>query len=215
MSTARTEMEWTLLDRIMRGTGLATTDDAANALEATLVALGEAFATAPVTLPTLASSAAGASPAPRDQEELFARVARHAHLRPGFAREHASVVCRVLGESMSADERRAFARALPPALLTLFAAPEDVDGDRVPPHGVASTEPHHTLASGRPGSRHSLAESAPPGAHRHSVAREENPHADTKLSSASGSTQERLDESLATSHPPSPGAQRSIAERRG
>jgi hypothetical protein len=39
------------------------------------------------------------------------------------------------------------------------------------------------------------------GAHAHSVARSENPHADTKLSSSPGLTQERLGDSLAEARP--------------
>jgi hypothetical protein len=50
---------------------------------------------------------------------------------------------------------------------------------------------HHTLADGRPGSRHPLSEARPERAQTDSVVRADNPHGDTKLSSATGLTQER------------------------
>jgi hypothetical protein len=56
----------------------------------------------------------------------------------------------------------------------------------------------HTLAEGRPGSRRPLAEARPPAGQADSVARTDNPHGDTKLSSARGLTQEREKESIAT-----------------
>jgi hypothetical protein len=46
-----------------------------------------------------------------------------------------------------------------------------------------------------------MSESAPHSAQSHSVVCEANPHGETKISSARGMTQERLDESLATAHP--------------
>jgi hypothetical protein len=57
-----------------------------------------------------------------------------------------------------------------------------------------------TLAEGRPGSRHPLSEARSDRSQSESVVATENPHADTKLSSAHGLTQEREGESLATGH---------------
>ncbi|MFO0652230.1 MAG: hypothetical protein U0326_38785 [Polyangiales bacterium] len=49
-----------------------------------------------------------------------------------------------------------------------------------------------------------MSESAPPAAQTHSVVREENPHGDSKVSSAAGLTQEQLHASLATGREPKP-----------
>ena len=83
--------------------------------------------------------------------------------------------------------------------MELFRSPPS--SEPPPEHPVAKKERHHTLATGKPGAEHPLNESRPHAAQAHSVVREKNPHADTELSSASGMTQERLDESLATVQP--------------
>jgi hypothetical protein len=58
------------------------------------------------------------------------------------------------------------------------------------------------LAEGRPGARNSLASGDPALlAHRHSVARSDDPHGDSKLSSARGLTQERDEDTLASGRP--------------
>jgi hypothetical protein len=80
-----------------------------------------------------------------------------------------------------------------------------------PPHAQAvHASPLSTLAHGRPGSLHPIAEAAPASGHAHSIARNDDPHGDTKLSSSTGLTQERLRESLATGRPPGP--ERSVSE---
>lgn len=60
----------------------------------------------------------------------------------------------------------------------------------------------HTLADGKPGSRHPLSEANPSHGQSHSVAESANPHADTKLSSSKGTTQEREKEDLAEGKSP-------------
>jgi hypothetical protein len=61
--------------------------------------------------------------------------------------------------------------------------------------------PRRTLSEGKPGSRHPLSEARLDRAQSNSVARADEPHADTKLSSARGLTQERLHETLAVGRP--------------
>jgi hypothetical protein len=58
-----------------------------------------------------------------------------------------------------------------------------------------------TLATGRPGSQHPVSEAHPETAQERSVVNAENPHAETKLSSSRGTTQERRAETLATGAP--------------
>jgi hypothetical protein len=110
-------------------------------------------------------------------------------------KEHVDVVLRALGEILDADVRARLRRALPEALARQLEVPEHGEP---PPYGPPRSAPPHTLASGRPGSRHPLSEGAPSRGHEHSVARNSDPHAETKLSSAHGLTQERFGESLAT-----------------
>jgi uncharacterized protein (DUF2267 family) len=134
-------------------------------------------------------------------EDFYARVAAREGTQDGFAREHAQSVCRALAEHLDEDARRRLAARLPDAVATLLALPE-------PPSGAAPTVhnpevPRHaqTLAEGKPGSRHPLSEAAPQRAQEGSVVRSNNPHGDTKLSSSSGTTQERLAETLARARP--------------
>ena len=54
-----------------------------------------------------------------------------------------------------------------------------------------------TLATGRAGSAHPLCDASAPAGQTHSVACNPSPHADTKLSTSSGLTQDRLRETLA------------------
>ena len=73
------------------------------------------------------------------------------------------------------------ARRLPTEWVALLeSAPRAPEVDE--PHGTRPGH-GHTLATGRPGSRHPLSESGPRPAQTDSVATE-NPHGDSKLSSA-------------------------------
>jgi len=134
-----------------------------------------------------------------ERDELVVRVAEREGVPRGFALEHTEVVCATLAGALSEATMARLERALTPSLLTLFTRralsatpPERAIGG----HG-------HTLADGRPGSRRPLSEAVPSTAHSESVASTANPHADTKLSTARGLTQERESESLATGRPTS------------
>ncbi len=137
-----------------------------------------------------------------DPDELFERVARREATSLGFAREHALVVCQLVAESLRPEVIVRLGKHLGPAWAGLLAprAPS-----RPPPGRTARSEPRSrprdSLAEARPGSRRPLAEGRPEGAHTESVARSDDPHGDTKLSSARGLTQERDRESLAEGHP--------------
>lgn len=143
-----------------------------------------------------------------DASEFYERVRRAEETPPAAAREHVNVVLESLGAAIDDELRTRLIRALPKPI-----------GDQLVPaqfgEPAAYAEPVHapridTLAQGRPGSRHPLAEAAPPSGQTHSVARNEDPHAETKLSSAQGLTQERLGDSLAAGRPPGP--ERPVAE---
>jgi len=153
-----------------------------------------------------------ASPPPA-LAELYDVVQRRERVERGFAAEHAEVVCRALAKLVSAETLTLLRRDLPAEVFDLFR--EDAPPRELPPHGQRAPREEvvvrTTLAAGRPGTRHPISESKPDRAHTHSVARSENPHADTKLSSARGTTQERFDETLADG---APGPHRPIATTR-
>lgn len=155
-----------------------------------LGALGPSFATVVQAAPYRG---------PMEGEALFERVQRREHVHGGFAREHAEVVLVELGEMLPAETRAHLARELPPSVAMLLTRPEY----GAPPAHERPVPPElaHTLAAGKPGSAHPIATDVPPGAQAHSVVREDNPHGDTKVSSARGLTQEREGETLATGHP--------------
>ncbi|MDF2694226.1 MAG: hypothetical protein K0S65_2609, partial [Labilithrix sp.] len=142
------------------------------------------------------------------REQLYEHTRRRLDVSPALARERVQLVCKVIGERLSADLVARLDKDLP-AEVALLLHPRERDTLDVPEHAVARA-PGHTLASGAAGSKHPLSE-AHPAAHTHSVVREENPHAETKLSSTRGATQERLEESLATGKP---GPERTIGTTR-
>ena len=137
-------------------------------------------------------------------ETLSSFEAEPLRLDVGRDRELVESLLRVLGASLSPEARLRMEKHLPRDLagsLSPRETPEAPPPSRPPPESV---RPRATLATGRPGSTHPISEGRPDVAHRHSVARADDPHADTKLSSARGTTQERLHESLAEGEPPHP-----------
>ncbi len=193
------EQSW--VERVARQGALAPAD-AARALAATLGALGEHLTEdernrVAHALPVRIGEMLGLPRAGADPATFFERVALHEGTTAGFAREHAQTVGRVLAEDLPAEVVAHLLRSLPPPLHALLERSAEAPP---PEHPLAASERHHTLASGRAGSRHPLSESAPPGAQTHSVG-EANPHGATKLSSAQGITQERERESMATDVP--------------
>lgn len=132
-------------------------------------------------------------------EDMYELVRRSENVAAGAAREHAQIVLGAIGERLDPALRLRLVGRLPADLARLLEA-RDIGAppDHVPPSFLP---PLHTLASGRPGSRHPISEARPERAQSHSVVKEDNPHGETKLSSSRGTTQERLGDSLATGHP--------------
>ena len=134
-----------------------------------------------------------------DRAELFSRVALRENVALGFAIEHTEVVCELIAEALpdgALDVLRAEVGAELAALFVRRASPRL---PHPPPHRhpLAVDAPDMSLSGGRPASFQPLSEARPEDGQTHSVARESNPHADSKLSSSPGLTQERLGESLA------------------
>ncbi len=142
----------------------------------------------------------------------IARIAHRAGVPVGFAREHAQVVCQVLSEAVGVEGRQHLRVHLPRAMADLFTprATSSPPPTHIHPHHVEPGE-GRTLASGRPGSTNPLS-GATSAAHRDSIARSDDPHADTKLSSAHGLSAEQHNETLAGGRP---GSKRSLSDARG
>jgi hypothetical protein len=141
----------------------------------------------------------GAEIASSDLESMIRAIADAEQVGTGIAREHLQVVGRALMQMLSARGRALLTRAVPdlaPLLEPVAAAEANLARHELPEVGL------HDLAEGHEGGRHPLASSNPAQlAHRHSIARSDDPHADTKLSSTSGLAQEREGTSLATGRP--------------
>ena len=149
-------------------------------------------------------------PAPLDATLIAAAAGRalpseELLVAPGIsssrAHEQVACVCRTLAATLSEDALARLRRAVPDSISRLLVAPS-------PAHRVPRGTPRQTLAEGRLGSRRPISEAAPERAQSGSVAAA-NPHAEVKLSSNRGTTQERLHETLAEAGP-----ERSIARRR-
>lgn len=114
----------------------------------------------------------------------------------GQARELIASVCRVLVEELSSEAVDALRVGVPAALATLLVEPVTDE----PPPRPAPDWRRDTLAEGRPGSRRPLSDASGRDAQRGSVA-DDNPHAATKLSSATGEGQGHRGETLAEGRP--------------
>jgi uncharacterized protein (DUF2267 family) len=127
--------------------------------------------------------------------EFIDRVAAREGVDPGFAREHTQSVCRALAEVLDDDEWTHLVARLHDQLAALFVLPvaSAVRGSEAPRQ---PSRRRRTLSEGRPGSRKPLSEAAPAHGQPDSLALSDNPHADTKLSSTTGTTQEREHETL-------------------
>ena len=123
----------------------------------------------------------------------------HVALPPGRALELFETVCRAIDDALEAEARAHFRRNLPDDLIATF------ERARAAPRQA----PHHPneLAGGRPGSTEPIAEADP--AQDDSVARDADPHHETKLSESSGMTQERKHRTLADGEP---GSTRSVSK---
>lgn len=141
-------------------------------------------------------------------EQFYRQMGRRAGLRRSAAREQAQVVCRALGELLSASTVARLQRCIP-KLAPAFLRPDPGQPASGPHHLREEPGPDHTLAGGRSGSDRPLCDSRPANAsrlpvdspargHTHSVAVSDDPHGASKLSGAHGLSQEREQRSLAT-----------------
>lgn len=198
-------MTWhDFIDAVSQRTGLEDRHLAEKAALATVAVLGERLPridvepVAEALPPRLADALrAGDHQGEFDREVFFDRVAHLEGVPVGRAMEHATVVCQVIADGVDAEGHQHLVQHLPAELASLFdydqARPYHPPGAGHVPHRVRD------LAHGDAGSRNPLATGRPP-AHEHSVARESNPHGDSKLSSGATS-QERHRETLSRGEP--------------
>lgn len=130
-------------------------------------------------------------------EELYQRVANRLGIRAGVAVEHTVSVLRTVAEVAGDDLVERLREDLPPDIDALLVVPEAA----APPPPIHRRPDGTTLAEGHGGSSRPLFAAKADRAHTHSVARNDNPHGDTKLSSARGLSQEREGDTLAEGKP--------------
>lgn len=196
-----------LVDEVVRQTGLGPAQ-ALRAVRQVLGALDEVLvgdeltalrSSLPAGLQGAVAPRSGRPPS--SAEGLFDRVQRRARVRRPVAIERTEAICRLLGATLPHDVMARWSRDLPAPVAALFLPVDPVDPATIgkaprPPDPPARPAPR-TLATGRPGSEHPVSEARPERAHRESLVRSDEPHADTKLSTSRGPTQERLHETLA------------------
>lgn len=184
----------TFVEHVASHAGISS-DRAATVVQQVLTGLG---AYLPPPARQLLAEELPASLAPAIRDGGIALPLEERVLAPGMSAGHAreliASVCRVLAEQLSPRALDAVREGVPARVADLLVSPAD-EQPRLP------HEPRRapTLANGRPGSSRPLSEARPARGHSESVAAP-NPHGSTKLSSTTGTTQERLHESLAEGH---------------
>jgi uncharacterized protein (DUF2267 family) len=178
--------ESSLVSRVRERAGFAGHAEALRAIRAVVMAVGERLhdderEALGRTLPESLAPALGrvAYAGDFDRDAFFSRVARHEAVAMCFGVEHAEVVCQALGALLPEEELIRLRRQLGASIGALFDAPEEI-----PTIARTTSTAGSTLSSGRPGSRHPISESRADRAQSNSVVRTENPHGDTKVSSA-------------------------------
>jgi uncharacterized protein (DUF2267 family) len=184
-----------IVARVKEALGMLSDDDTARAIDAVLEGMGrlltpdEAGVIAQHLPSGYASVLSNASERAQTEEtvgDVVSLVASREGLPASAAYETVKVTCEVLASYLPEDVVDKLHQDLPPEVASLLVHPH---GEWCVPEPVPEAVPPQprrrrtTLASGRPGSSRPVSEARPERAHRHSVARNPNPHGDTKLSS--------------------------------
>jgi uncharacterized protein (DUF2267 family) len=154
-----------ILDEVMWRAGLFDRNAAGTALDATLESLGERL-TAPDAVrlaealsPQLAAALHRlARHTASSTSALYARIAVAEAVSPSVAVEHAQATCRALANALDADARALLEHRLPPDWAALFVLGSEQEQPFDPPPPGPPPGHGHTLATGKPGSSHPLAE---------------------------------------------------------
>lgn len=199
------------VEEVQRRTGLATPELSRRAIQVTLGALrqrlvdDEAAALArELPEPFAQLMRGGAYDADFTVEDLYYRVHEREGVPVSFAAEHAQAVCQVLAEEIDGETLTRLRKHLSADYAALLEPRPVERAPREPERHVHDDDPHgdgSTLADGRLGSHRPLSEARPDSAHQQSVARSDDPHGDTRMSSSHGLTQERTGDTLASGKP--------------
>lgn len=179
-----------LVVRIADDVGAGRTDEARRALLITLEALAGSLAHAEVEaladeLPAHLAAAVRRGGGRRGvSADPFGDVAAREGVPRALAIEYAHVACQALAASLGDEVRAMLARALAPPWRELFHERE-ASAPPPPPHHAPPVGEGHTLATGRPGSHHAVADHGIERAQADSVVRQADPHEGDKLSSGS------------------------------
>ena len=138
---------------------------------------------------------------PMQPDAIYDEVVAATRLRPGVVLELVQSALAVLAQRLEPDARAELRAAVSPEWAALLADPRPRSEHHPPAPVPVELGQGDTLATGRPGARDSLAEAAPPAGQSHSVAVEDEPHADTSLATARGISSERDDDSLSKGRP--------------
>ncbi len=144
----------------------------------------------------------------------YRRMASRRGVHLGLAVEQVQVIGQVIAESITGPTLERL-RLHSPELEELFAGSPTESAAPAQARNRNKGEAHLRKPTGHPGilaQAHSIARSDDPHAdtklsssrgpaHAHSIARSDDPHADTKLSSSPGLTQEREGRTLSSAHP--------------
>ncbi len=117
-----------------------------------------------------------------DVESLVAGVAWREHVDRGRALEDVTAVCDALSTRLPKRVRQKLRAGLPTDIARLLT--ESVSHARPEPRSEPPPTPTRTVATWRPSPGRPLYDAAPDRAHAHSIARNPDPHGDTKLSGA-------------------------------
>ena len=191
-----------LITTVAEATGNPDRGVAGRAVEGTLTAFAaqldriEVEALAAELPARLAAAVRGAEIAPPPWlEEPYASLAEREGVPRGLAMEYAHVIGRALAERLGPDVVQLLQRRLPSPWREMLHHRGITPPPRPPHHAPVAGE-GHTLASGKVGSRHPVAEFGRDRAQSDSIARAANPHATEKLSSGAAEG-----EPVATGHP--------------
>ncbi len=194
------------VERVAQRFGNSEPDELKARVRATLVTLGKYIPEIDrkhFELPAEAAEHLGAHPSSTEDFDLDT-IAALLGMPPGEGREFVLCVLAAIDESQVGEARQHWLRNLPEEVAEALP----IEKARRP---ESKTGPAgHTLADGRAGSRRPIATSS--DTQHDSATSDHEPHGDTKLSTAKGTTQERLGRTLAEGKP---GSSRSLADEDG
>jgi hypothetical protein len=203
-------MEWSLMvERVEHVLGGATAGSSEQVVVSVLEEIGPWIGRFDLNqMRDLPDEALKALRSPREEPDVLDvdAVSRAVSERLGVPLSHAAElvpsVCRVVDEALDEEGRHHLRRNLPDSLVQTFERSKPHEATRLA--GVG-----HTLADGEAGSRRPVSEADV--AEEDSVAADDDPKGDTKLSGAKGIAQERRRRTLAEGKP---GSTRSIADKK-